>query len=257
MSQANHILLKATNIIAFVLTVIVNSLAGSTTLIGGKTTADISNLYPTLITPAGYVFVIWGVIYILLGVFVVYQALPSEKGKEYQNKISWLFILSSLLNVTWLCLWQNEILSVSLVVMFLLLVSLIAIYLRLNIGKSTVSLREELAVHLPFSVYLGWITIASIANVAAFLVSIGWDGFGISLETWAILIIIVTLLITLTVVTMRKDIAYALVIVWALMGIAANQSGNPNVVTTTEASVVIAVVALIAVVIRNRLKRKC
>jgi benzodiazapine receptor len=255
MSKANHILLKATNIIAFVLTVIVNSLAGSTTLIGGKTTADISNLYPTLITPAGYVFAIWGVIYILLGIFVVYQALPSEKGREYQNKISWLFILSSLLNVIWLFLWQNEILSLSVVVMFLLLVSLIVIYLRLNIGKSTTSLREKLAVHLPFSVYLGWITIASIANVAAFLVSIGWDGFGISLETWAILIIIVSLLITLTVVTMRKDIAYALVIVWALLGIAANQSGNPNIVSTTEASVVIAVVALIAVVIRNRLKR--
>jgi benzodiazapine receptor len=255
MSKANHILLKATNIIAFVLTVIVNSLAGSTTLIGGKTTADISNLYPTLITPAGYVFAIWGVIYILLGIFVVYQALPSEKGREYQNKISWLFILSSLLNIIWLFLWQNEILSLSVVVMFLLLVSLIVIYLRLNIGKSTASLREKLAVHLPFSVYLGWITIASIANVAAFLVSIGWDGFGISLETWAILIIIVSLLITLTVVTMRKDIAYALVIVWALLGIAANQSGNPNIVSTTEASVVIAVVALIAVVIRNRLKR--
>jgi benzodiazapine receptor len=256
MSKANHILLKATNIIAFVLTVIVNSLAGSTTLIGGKTTADISNLYPTLITPAGYVFAIWGVIYILLGIFVVYQALPSEKGREYQNKISWLFILSSLLNVIWLFLWQNEILSLSVVVMFLLLVSLIVIYLRLNIGKSTTSLREKLAVHLPFSVYLGWITIASIANVAAFLVSIGWDGFGISLETWAILIIIVSLLITLTVVTMRKDIAYALVIVWALLGIAANQSGNSSIVTTTEASVVIAVMALIAVVIRNWLKRK-
>jgi benzodiazapine receptor len=256
MSKANHILLKATNIIAFVLTVIVNSLAGSTTLIGGKTTADISNLYPTLITPAGYVFAIWGAIYILLGIFVVYQALPSEKGREYQNKISWLFILSSLLNVIWLFLWQNEILSLSVVVMFLLLVSLIVIYLRLNIGKSTTSLREKLAVHLPFSVYLGWITIASIANVAAFLVSIGWDGFGISLETWAILIIIVSLLITLTVVTMRKDIAYALVIVWALLGIAANQSGNSSIVTTTEASVVIAVMALIAVVIRNWLKRK-
>jgi benzodiazapine receptor len=256
MSKANHILLKATNIIAFVLTVIVNSLAGSTTLIGGKTTADISNLYPTLITPAGYVFAIWGVIYILLGIFVVYQALPSEKGREYQNKISWLFILSSLLNIIWLFLWQNEILSLSVVVMFLLLVSLIVIYLRLNIGKSTTSLREKLAVHLPFSVYLGWITIASIANVAAFLVSIGWDGFGISLETWAILIIIVSLLITLTVVTMRKDIAYALVIVWALLGIAANQSGNSSIVTTTEASVVIAVMALIAVVIRNWLKRK-
>jgi benzodiazapine receptor len=87
MSQSNHILLKAANIVAFVLTIIVNGMAGSTTLIGGKTTADISKLHPTLVTPAGYVFAIWGVIYVLLGVFVVYQALPSEKWKEYQKKI--------------------------------------------------------------------------------------------------------------------------------------------------------------------------
>jgi hypothetical protein len=164
--------------------------------------------------------------------------------------------LSSLLNVTWLFLWQNEILSLSVVVMFLLLVSLIAIYLRLNIGKSAASLREKLAIHLPFSVYLGWITIASIANVATLLVSIGWDGFGISLETWAVLIIIATLLITLTIIIMRKDIAFALVIVWALLGIAANQNDNPNIVTATEASVFITLVALMAVIILNRLKRK-
>ena len=256
MSQVNHILLKATNMTAFVLTIIVNGLAGSTTLIGGKTTADISNLYPTLITPAGYVFAIWGVIYILLGVFVVYQALPREKGKEYQSKIGGLFVLSSLLNVTWLFFWQNEILSLSVVVMFLLLVSLIAIYLRLNIGKSTASLREKLAIHLPFSVYLGWITIASTANVAALLVSIGWDGFRISLETRSVLIIIVPLLITLTVITIRKDIAFALVIVWALLGIMANQNDNPNIVITIEVSVFIEVVALAAVIILNRLKRK-
>jgi hypothetical protein len=249
-------LLKATNIIAFALTVIVNSLAGSTTLIGGKSTAEISNLNPTLITPAGYVFAIWGVIYILLGIFVVYQALPSEKGKDCQGKISWLFIASSLLNMFWLFLWQNEILSLSVLVMFLLLGSLIAIYLRLNIGQSKVPTREKLAVHLPFSVYLGWITIASIANVAAFLVSISWDGFGINPETWATLIIVIALLITLAVIATRKDVAYALVIMWALVGIAVNQSSNQNIVTTAEASAAIVAVAIIAIIVLNRTKRK-
>jgi benzodiazapine receptor len=256
MASAKFTLLKTTNVIAFALTVIVNSLAGSTTLIGGKSTAEISDLNPTLITPAGYVFAIWGVIYILLGVFVVYQALPSEKGKDYQERISWLFITSSLLNIAWLFLWQNEILSLSVLVMFLLLASLIAIYLRLNIGKSKAPAREKLAVHLPFSVYLGWITIASIANVSAFLVSINWDGFGINPETWAVLIIVVALLITLAVIATRKDVAYALVIIWALMGIAVNQSSNQNIVTTSEASAAIVAVALIAVIILTRLKRK-
>jgi benzodiazapine receptor len=255
MSSSNSTLLKG-NIIAFVLTVLVNGLAGSTTLIGGKSTADISDMYPTLITPAGYVFSIWGVIYILLGIFVVFQALPSEKGKGYQNRIGWLFVLSSLLNIFWLFLWQYEYLSLSVVLMFLLLATLIAIYLRLNIGKSAVSLREKLAVHLPFSVYLGWITIASIANVAAFLVSENWDGFGINQETWATLIIIVALLITLLVIVTRRDVAYGLVIIWALVGIAVKQSGNQNIVVIAEISAIIIAVVLAAEILVTRLRRK-
>jgi benzodiazapine receptor len=247
-------LLKWGNIVAFVLTVLVNGLAGSTTILGGKNTAQISDAYPTLITPAGYVFSIWGVIYVLLGVFVVFQALPSEKGKDYQTRISWLFVLSSLLNIAWLFLWQFEYLGLSVVLMFLLLASLIAIYLRLNIGKSAVSLREKLAFQMPFSVYLGWITIASIANVAVTLVSVNWDGFGIGPETWAILIVAVALLITLLVVATRRDVAYGLVIIWALVGIALNQSGNANIVMIAEISAGIVAVALVASILLRRLR---
>jgi benzodiazapine receptor len=252
----NSVLLKWSNIISFVLTVIVNSLAGSTTLLGGVNTAEISDANPTLITPAGYVFSIWGIIYILLAVFVIFQALPSQREKEYTKKIGWLFVLSSLANIIWLFLWQYEILSVSIVLMFLLLATLIAIYLRLNIGKSAVSLREKLAVHVPFSVYLGWITIASIANVSVFLVSENWDGFGVSAETWATLIIIVALIITVLVLATRKDIAYSLVIIWALVGIAVKQSGNQNIVTLTEASAIIVLIALAATILLSKLKRK-
>jgi benzodiazapine receptor len=252
----NPVLLKWSNIVAFVFTVIVNSLAGSTTLLGGVNTAQISDSNPTLITPGGYVFSIWGIIYVLLGVFVIFQALPSQKEKEYTKKIGWLFVLSSVLNIVWLFLWQYEILSVSVVLMFLLLTTLIAIYLRLNIGKSAVSLREKLAVHVPFSVYLGWITIASIANVSVFLVSENWDGFGIGAETWANLIIIVALVITLLVLATRRDIAYGLVIIWALVGIAVKQSGNQNIVTLTEASAIIVLLALAATILLNRLKRR-
>ena len=252
--ETNSVLLKWSNIIAFVLTVIVNGLAGSTTLIGGVNTAEISDANPTLITPAGYVFSIWGIIYILLAAFVIYQALPSQKEKEYTKKIGWLFVLSSITNIAWIFLWQYQILSASVILIFLLLATLIAIYLRLNIGKSTASLREKLAVHAPFSVYLGWITIASIANVAVFLVSEKWDGLGISPETWATLIIIVALVITLLVLATRKDIAYGLVIAWALTGIAVNQSGTQNIVTLTEASAIIVLLAIAAIIILNKLK---
>jgi hypothetical protein len=252
----NPFLLKWSNIIAFVLTVIANGLAGSTTLIGGVNTAQISDSNPTLITPAGYVFSIWGIIYVLLGIFVIFQALPSQKEKEYTKKIGWLFVLSSILNIVWLFLWQYEFLSLSVVLMFLLLATLIMIYICLGIGKSPVTLREKLAIHVPFSVYLGWITIASIADVSVTLVSVNWNGFGIGPEIWATLIIIVALVITLLVLATRKDIAYALVIVWALTGIAVKQSGNQNIVTLTEASAIIVLLALAATIVLSKLKRQ-
>jgi hypothetical protein len=140
--------------------------------------------------------------------------------------------------------------------MFLLLATLIAIYLRLNVGKLEVPLREKLAVHVPFSVYLGWITIASIANVSVTLVSVGWDGFGISQETWATLILIVALLITLLVIATRKDVAYGLVIIWALVGIAVKQSGYSNIVMIAEASAIITAIAMGASILLMRSRHK-
>ena len=255
-AAANSTILKLMNIVAFALTVMVNGLAGSTKILGGKLTAEISDANPTLITPAGYVFSIWGIIYILLGVFVVFQALPSQRAKDYHGRIGWLFVLSCLLNIAWLFLWQFEYLSFSVVVMFLLLASLIAIYLRLNIGRSKVAPSERVAVNVPFSVYLGWITIASIANVTVTLVSAKWDGFGISQETWATLIIVIALLITLLVIATRRDIAYGLVIIWALLGIAVKQSESTNIVTIAETSAIIVAIALAASIVLPRLKRK-
>jgi hypothetical protein len=246
-------LLKVSNIIAFALTVIINSIAGSTTIIGGVNTAQISDAYPTLITPAGYTFAIWGIIYFLLGVFVVYQALPSQKGKDFQKKIGWLFVLSSILNIAWIFCWQYQQLAISVVLIFMLLLSLIAIYLRLGIGRSAVRMRERLAVHLPFSVYLGWITIATIADVAVTLVSVQWGGFGIAAETWALLIIVVALLITLVVIATRKDIGYGLVIIWALVGIAVKQMGYPTIVMTLEASIIIIAIALVVMILYSTL----
>jgi benzodiazapine receptor len=247
--------LRWANIAAFIITLIVNGLS-NTTLIGGRTTAEVSNSYPTLITPAGYVFAIWGVIYILLGIFLVYQALPSQKGSPFQKQIDGLFILTSLFNVVWLFFWQNELLPISVAIIIAFLASLIAIYLRLNIGRSKVSLKEKLCVHVPFSVYLGWVTIATIANIAVTLVSVGWDGFGLSLQSWAILVLAVALIIDLVVIATRRDIAYSLVFIWALAGIAVNQTANPPIVLTAEIAIAIIAVALAITVIFSWLRRK-
>lgn len=256
MQNSSSGILRYANILFFILTVIVNSIAGGTTLIGGQDTATVSNNNPTLITPAGYVFSIWSIIYILLGAFVVYQALPRERNSEYHRKISWLFVLSSLINMAWIFVWQFESLILSVVFIFALLLTLIAIYMRLNIGKSKAKTSERLAVHLPFSVYLGWITIASIANVAVTLTAYNWNGFGISPETWALIVIAVALVITLFMLGTRKDVAYALVIIWALVGIGANHGGNPTVVLLTEVSSIIIAIAMFAVVVVTLMKRK-
>ena len=130
-----------------------------------------------------------------------------------------------------------------------MLATLISIYVRLGVGKSKVGLDDRLAVHLPFSVYLGWITVASIANVATTLVSLNWNGAGISAEIWAILVVAVALVITALMLITRKDIAYSLVIIWALVGIAIKQSGNQTIVMLTEISAIIVAVILIATII--------
>lgn len=248
-------LLRLGNIIVYVVTIAVNSLAGSTTLLNGRTTAAVSDAYPTLVTPAGYVFSIWGVIYLLLLAFVIYQVLPSQRDKPYQKQIGALFILSSLFNVVWLFLWQYDYIALSVIVMFALLATLIAIYVRLGIGKTKAPLTERLLIRLPFSVYLGWITIATIANVSAALVSVNWDGFGLSPQTWAILVLAVAAIIAVAVIVTRKDVAYSLVLIWALAGIAVKQSMYPDIVLTAEIIIVIIAVVLAVRLIVYKLRR--
>jgi benzodiazapine receptor len=255
MSLRKWTYLQGTNIVVFVVIVAVNSLAGSTTLLNGKTSGEISDQYSTLVTPAGYTFSIWSIIYTLLLIFAAYQALPRNREKSFLHQVGFLFILSGFMNVLWLFLWHYELITFSVVLMFALLATLIAIYLRLDIGRADVSLVEKICVHLPFSVYLGWITVASIANVAVALTAVGWDGGGIDPLTWAVLVIVVALLITLAVIATRKDAAYGLVIVWALAGIMVKQMENQTIVLTTQVSITIALVAIVAMVVVSKLKR--
>jgi len=256
MSGSNQsALLRIANVVAFVVVVIVNILANLLPL-NGRTTASISDSYPTLITPAGYVFSIWGVIYALLLVFTVFQALPSNRGKPFLRQVGYFFLLSSLANAVWLFMWHYGYIALSVVPMFVLLASLIFIYIRLQIGRSAVTMREKLGVHVPFSVYLGWITVASIANVAAAAVSLDLDGLGLGEVTWAVLVIAIALLITLGVIVTRRDIAYSLVIIWALVGIALKQNSYQSIVWSAGVGAVVILVAVVAVNLRSVMKRQ-
>ena len=254
LSQENRVsILQIGNVLAFIAVVVVNALAGGTTLLNGRNTADVSGAYPTSVTPAGFTFSIWGVIYVLLFAFIVFQMLPRHRKDSFNGRVSYLFILSSVFNIAWLFLWQYDYIVLSVPLIFGLLVSLVAIYGRLGIGKSKATRNEKLCVHLAFSVYLGWITIASIADVSSALESLNANGLGISSD-WAELVLVVALVVALAMLATRRDITYGAVIVWALAGIAANQGGHPGVVETAEASIFVATVTILVVIVLSFVK---
>jgi hypothetical protein len=210
------------NLLGFLVAIIVNALAIILPL-NGKTTEELSNQYPNLFVPAGFTFLIWGVIYLLLAAFMIYQfvysAGKSTPDKSFIEKIGIWFFVSCLGNIGWIFAWHYQIIPLSSIFMVLLLGSLIAIYLKLGIGISDAPVSEKYLVHLPFSVYLGWISIATLANITVFLVSIDWNRFGLSDQFWTIAVIAVGISLSIDTLFYKKDIFYALVVDWALLGI--------------------------------------
>lgn len=243
-------ILSIANVVATILTIIINSLS-NTSILGVKNVGEISDVYPTLFTPAGYVFAIWGIIYALLLTFSIYQVLPRHQDAPFTEKIGFYYILCSLANIIWIILWVNEYILVSTVLMFLLLASLIIIYHRLDSVGAQMSLRENLAVFLPFSVYLGWITVASIGNVAVSLVAINWDGWGVSELMWTILMIGIAIAVTLIMILRKRDIGFSLVIIWALLGIIVKQPETQNILLTAGSGIGLIVIALIVQALRS------
>ena len=258
MGKSRLLTLSILNLIGFLGTIVVNGLANALPL-NNKTTGELSDQYPNLFVPAGLTFSIWGVIYILLAIFVIYGLVISIKNNTQKTafieNIGILFFISSLANIGWIFAWHYEILPLSLVLMLVILGSLITIYLRLRIGKSDSTLSERYMVHLPFSVYLGWITIATIANVTAVLVDINWNTFGLGEQFWAVAVIIVGIAIALSVLFTRKDIFYCLVVDWALLGILLKRLADP---TPVQSVIIISIIgmALISVGIIAQVVRK-
>ena len=175
-------------IIAAFVTIIFNIAANALPL-NGLNTGELSDLFQIFFVPAGYVFSIWGLIYLGLIAYAIYQVLPAQRENPRLRSIGYLFILSCLANIAWLFLWHYEVFEFTLIAMGVLLLSLIAIYLRLDIGRGEVSNAEKWAVHVPFSIYLGWITVATIANTTQLLYYLGWNGWGISPELWAVIML--------------------------------------------------------------------
>jgi hypothetical protein len=232
----NKDVLRQTIIVILVLaTIAVNGLANALPL-NGLTTGEISDRFEVYFVPAGYVFSIWGLIYLGLIGYAIYQALPSQRQNTRLRSIASLFALASFANMAWLFLWHYEQFVGTLVAMLLLLLCLIAIYLRLGIGRGRVSLAETWLVRLPFSIYLGWISVATVANVTSLLDYLNWDGLGLNPELWMIVVLALVVILTSIVSFSRKDLAYVLVILWALAGIAIKHASVLVVASATWVS---------------------
>ncbi len=213
------------NLLTLVLTLVVNSLANILPL-NGMNTGQISDSLPSLFTPAGYVFSIWSIIYIGLIAFGIYQALPSQRNNPRIERMGWWFVIANLFNSAWIFAWHYLQFGLSVVLMLGLLVSLLVIYER--IGRRAASRVETWTVNVPFSIYLGWITVATVANIASLLISLGWNGFGIPAVLTVVMIGVATLL-GMLMILLKREIAYPLVLIWAFAGIAAVRADVPLV----------------------------
>ncbi len=183
------------------------------------TQGDLSALYPVLITPAAYVFSIWGLIYIGLIAFIVYQALPSFRESPVVKAVGILFAVNALFNILWLFVWHYQRVGWSMLFMLLILASLILIYLRIGAVTAQKSVYDRFLVKMPFSLYLGWISAATIVNLNVLLYDIGWLGVGAGGVFFTILMIIIAAIVALAVFYLRQDYVFTAVFVWALIGI--------------------------------------
>jgi hypothetical protein len=245
-------------IIAFLAMVSINALANILP-INNITTGEVSDSYPDLFAPAGITFSIWGFIYLLLGVFILYQlgVFGSVTKKSTIQSVNVFFLLSSLANIAWIFSWHYDLIALSLICMCVILYSLIRIAHLL--APLTFTRKEYVCVRLPFSIYFGWITIATIANVTALLVSLNWDGFGVAESTWMIVVLCIGTIIGVRRMLADKDLAFGLVFIWAYTGILIKHLSSQGfagqyagVILTTILCMAVFVIIGILLLFRNR-----
>ena len=233
------LLLVSLNSIAVIATIIVNTLAVVLPL-NGKETGKLSDNIPNLFVPSGLTFSIWGIIYIFLIIFMLKQIFDiTKKGNQdisYIEKIGFWFLLASLANIIWIFLWHYEYVTLSLFAMLILFFSLLIIYQLLKIGLINTTIKEKIAIHTTISIYIGWITVATIANVTAVLVKQNVGELFLGQANWTILIIAIATLITVLIILKRKDIAYSLVIIWALLGIIIKRLSDDKEIANLDCS---------------------
>jgi len=204
--------LKLINALALVFALVMNTLANALPL-GGKDTGELSALYPNLFVPAGFTFAIWGLIYLLLIIFVIWQW--AGDSEDVVRKIGPWFAVNTIANGTWIAVWHGQLVWLSIVVMLVLLFSLMKMYSILKISYPSI----DVAWKVPISVYLGWISVATIANFTTVLVDNGIVGLGLGAANWAAVMLAIAIILALYLVSSRRDVFFAAVVTWASFGI--------------------------------------
>ncbi|HEX8369917.1 MAG TPA: TspO/MBR family protein [Pyrinomonadaceae bacterium] len=226
-------------IFATVGVIIINYLAG-TGSINNTTPGEVSDKYPTLITPAAYAFSIWGLIYLGMILFGVYQALPSQTTNPHFLRTRTIYIAGCVANCAWIYFWLHERILIATAVIFILLAALVFINLNL---KGANSMLETWLVRVPFGIYFGWVTVASILNAAVALIFTGVEASNTTATVWACVLIAAAATLGVLIRWKLSLAAYALTVAWALTAIAVKQSGRTLIVSLCAFGVIALLIA--------------
>lgn len=258
-NKEKNIVMSVINVLLFLGMVTVNGLANGLPL-NGITTGELSDLYPNLFVPAGLTFSIWGLIYLLLLLFVVnnlYLSIRNRTDVLIPVKAQIAFALTCVFNMCWIFLWHYKLVFLSLLAMLGLLISLIYLYLKVDELRLT-NVWDRVATLLPVSIYFGWISVATIANVTALLVKLNWGGWGIPEHVWTVIMMIVGAALAILVLLRHKCLMYPLVFIWAYTGIIIRRSAqmvvHKDIIFTAYAA--IAVLAVLIIITGMRLRKE-
>lgn len=237
-------------VVGTVATIAINALAVLLPL-NGQETGAISDRLPTTVTPAGLTFSVWSVIYVGVIAYTIWQLLPRNRTDRAARATGWPFVVTCVANSAWIFLWHYNVFLLTVPVMLVLLGGLLTIYLTLSRLGSRLTRPQWWFAALPFSLYLGWITVATIINIAAVMVNYGWNGFGISAAVWGMLLLVVATLIGAFIGLRQGDLGYTGVLAWAFFGIIIARPSLTLVAATAGIGAVVVLAAAVAGLVRQ------
>jgi len=222
-----YLMTSVLNVILYLIMLIVNFLANALP-INGKNTGEISESYLTLFAPAGYTFSIWGLIYLMLLAFVIYSLYIAFTRKNIEG-LTWqtnMFLgLNFLLNSLWIFAWHYEMIELSVIIMLMLLGTLIFLFMETNALK-TKKITQDLVLKVPISIYLGWISVATIANISAYLVTSRHDLSFLSESMWVIIMLFTAVFLGILMIKRHANKSFVLILIWAFVGIAQKRQND-------------------------------